>query len=89
MRVNSVVVMGSALLMCALHPTGTAAGSSETSNSYKVKDLQVISGPTPFAGGCPGANRDADHIAGDGHINALVRDAVGSGVDPLNALRCD
>jgi hypothetical protein len=23
-----------------------------------------VSGPTPFAEGCPGANRDADHIAG-------------------------
>ena len=31
---------------------------------YKVKDLQVISGPSPFAGGCPGAVDDETNIAG-------------------------
>jgi hypothetical protein len=64
MRVKSFAVMALALLLCALHPAGAAAGSSETGNSYKVKDLELVSGPTPFAEGCPGANRDADHIAG-------------------------
>jgi adenine deaminase len=31
-------------------------------------------------------DRDPDHIAADGHVNAMVRDAVRSGVDPLDAL---
>ena len=31
-------------------------------------------------------DRDPDHIASDGHVNALVRDAVRTGVDPLDAL---
>lgn len=31
---------------------------------YKVKDLRVVSGPSPFAGGCPGARFDDMTIAG-------------------------
>ena len=31
-------------------------------------------------------DRDPDHIASDGHVNALVRDAVRTGLDPLDAL---
>lgn len=31
-------------------------------------------------------DRDPDHIAADGHMNALVRDAVRHGVDPIDAL---
>src|SRR4029453_1836814 len=31
---------------------------------YKVKDLRVISGPSPFAGGCPGARFDDLAITG-------------------------
>jgi hypothetical protein len=44
--------------------TGAGARSSETSDSYKVKTLQLVSGPTPFAQGCPGADLDDAHIAG-------------------------
>jgi hypothetical protein len=31
---------------------------------YKVRNLRVISGPSPFAAGCPGAALDATRIAG-------------------------
>ncbi len=31
-------------------------------------------------------DRDPQHIAADGHVNALVRDAVAAGVDPADAL---
>jgi adenine deaminase len=31
-------------------------------------------------------DRDPQHIASDGHVNALVRDAVAEGVDPADAL---
>jgi adenine deaminase len=31
-------------------------------------------------------DRDPQHIAADGHVNALVRDAVAQGVDPADAL---
>ena len=31
-------------------------------------------------------DRDPQHIAADGHVNALVRDAVAEGVDPADAL---
>ncbi len=31
-------------------------------------------------------DRDPQHIAADGHVNALVRDAVSTGVDPADAL---
>jgi hypothetical protein len=31
---------------------------------YKVKNLKVISGPSPFAAGCPGALHDETNIAG-------------------------
>ena len=31
-------------------------------------------------------DREPEHIAGDGHVNAIVRDAVASGIDPIDAL---
>jgi hypothetical protein len=35
-----------------------------TAGPYKVKNLEVISGPSPFAAGCPGAVFDETHVAG-------------------------
>jgi hypothetical protein len=35
-----------------------------TGGPYKVKNLEVISGPSPFTAGCPGARFDDTHIAG-------------------------
>ena len=42
-----------------------ASGSiSGHSGRYIVRDLKVLSGPTPFPDGCPGAAQDDAHIAG-------------------------
>ena len=58
MRVRSFFAVGSALLASALLVAAASAGP------YKVKSLQAISGPSPFAGGCPGALHDDTNIAG-------------------------
>jgi len=58
MSVRALAAVGSALLVSALLPV--VAGASP----YKVKDLQAISGPTPFPAGCPGALFDDTNIAG-------------------------
>ena len=45
---------GPALLAGA--PLATAAGARpHTTGPYRVKDVRVVSGPSPFAAGCPGA----------------------------------
>src|SRR5215212_2973514 len=31
-------------------------------------------------------DREPEHIAGDGHVNSMVRDAVAAGIDPVDAL---
>ena len=64
MRVKFRVVAAVALLITALHPAAAGARSSGASGPYKVKALQVVSGPTPFERGCPGADHDDAHIAG-------------------------
>jgi hypothetical protein len=46
------------VIAAAVVPVGATAGH------YKVKDLKAISGPSPFAAGCPGALFDETHIAG-------------------------
>jgi hypothetical protein len=58
MSLRAFLVVGSVLLVSALLPT--VAGASP----YKVKDLQAISGPSPFSNGCPGALFDATNITG-------------------------
>jgi hypothetical protein len=50
--------MGLALLVSALLPVVAGAGP------YKVKNLHAISGPSPFAAGCPGALHDDTNITG-------------------------
>ena len=54
---SKVALAGSALLAGVfLAGTPLAAGASpHTAGPYKVKDLRVVSGPSPFAAGCPGA----------------------------------
>ncbi len=46
--------------------TASAGGASTSGHSgrYVVRDLKVLSGPTPFPDGCPGAVQDETHIAG-------------------------
>jgi hypothetical protein len=56
------LLVGSALLasvlLLASGPAAVAGGRSHKGAPYKVKDLRVISGPSPFEGGCPGARFD-------------------------------
>jgi hypothetical protein len=49
--------VAAALAACALLPALAAAAP------YRVCDLSVVSGPSPFAGGCPGDPFDAAHNA--------------------------
>jgi hypothetical protein len=58
MRVRSFLAVGSALLVSALLATAASAGP------FKVKRLQAISGPSPFAAGCPGGLHDDTNITG-------------------------
>ena len=58
MCVRSFLAVGSALLVSALLAAAASAGP------YKVKNLQAISGPSPFAAGCPGALFDDTNITG-------------------------
>jgi hypothetical protein len=58
MRVRSFLAVGSALLVSALLAGAASAGP------FKVKNLQAISGPSPFAAGCPGALHDDTNITG-------------------------
>lgn len=58
MRVRSFLAVGSALLASALLVAAASAGP------YKVKSLKPISGPSPFAAGCPGALHDDTNITG-------------------------
>jgi hypothetical protein len=66
---SRVFLLGSALLVSVLLLTSTpsaavAGARSHKGGPYKVKDLRVLSGPSPFAGGCPGARFDDQAITG-------------------------
>jgi hypothetical protein len=67
MRSRSFLV-GSALLasvlLLASGPAAVAGGRPPKGAPYKVKNLRVVSGPSPFAGGCPGARFDDQAITG-------------------------
>jgi hypothetical protein len=58
MCVRSFLAVGSALLVSALLAAAASAGP------YKVRNLQAIPGPSPFAAGCPGALFDDTNITG-------------------------
>ena len=51
----SVLLLGGAPL---------AAAGARQAGPYRVQDLRVVSGPSPFAGGCPGARFDDKTITG-------------------------
>jgi hypothetical protein len=57
MRLRFLLILAIVLLTTAL-PAASVAGS------YKVKNLQAISGPSPFPAGCPGAAFDETRIPG-------------------------
>jgi len=65
---SRIVLAGSALLASLLlagAPLPAAAGARpHRVGPYKVKALRVLSGPSPFAAGCPGARFDDTAIAG-------------------------
>lgn len=57
------------LLLCVLLLASAplpvvAGGRPDKGRPYKVKDLRVVSGPSPFAAGCPGARFDDTNITG-------------------------
>jgi hypothetical protein len=54
----------SVLLMASTPVPAVAGGGPHQGGPYKVKDLRVVSGPSPFAGGCPGARFDDQAITG-------------------------
>jgi hypothetical protein len=58
LRFSSPLSLAVAVLVAAAFP------GAATADPYKVKALEVISGPSPFAAGCPGALFDETHIAG-------------------------
>src|SRR5712691_3745974 len=59
MRKPFLLSVAVVVLFAAALPVAAMAGP------YKVKDLQPISGPSPFAAGCPGAVGDEERIVGD------------------------
>ena len=65
---SRIVLAGSALvasLLLAGAPLPAAAGArAHAVGPYKVKALRVISGPSPFGAGCPGARFDDQTIPG-------------------------
>jgi hypothetical protein len=66
---SRALVAGPALLAGGLLAAGTAvpavAGPGPHAvGPYRVKELRVVSGPSPFPAGCPGARFDNTHVAG-------------------------
>ena len=57
-------LLGSVLLLASTPVPAVAGGGPHKGGPYKVKDLRVVSGPSPFAGGCPSARFDDQAIIG-------------------------
>ena len=66
MRSRVALAAGSALLASVLLLGGAplAAAGAGPAGPYRVQDLRVVSGPSPFAAGCPGARFDDKTITG-------------------------
>ena len=58
---RKIAILGGLALVVALAGTFPALANA---GPYKVKQLQAISGPSPFAAGCPGALFDDTNITG-------------------------
>jgi hypothetical protein len=65
MRLRFFVTVGLALAASGLVPAGCLSPAVASSGPGTVKQLRVVSGPSPFAAGCPGAALDGTHVAGD------------------------
>jgi hypothetical protein len=62
--VPGLSVLGSVLLLASA-PSPVGAGIRPGKGPpYRVKDLHVVSGPSPFGAGCPGARFDDTAITG-------------------------
>ena len=70
-------VLGSMLLLASTPGPAVAGGGPHRGGPYKVKDLRVVSGPSPFAAGCPGARFDDTVITGH-ELEPMIT------VDPAN-----
>src|SRR5919108_2942108 len=57
-------LLASVLLLASAPSPAVAGGRPDKGRPYKVKDLRVVSGPSPFAAGCPGARFDDTTITG-------------------------
>lgn len=57
-------LLASVLLLTSTPAAAVAGAGPHQGGPYKVKDLRVVSGPSPFAGGCPGARFDDQAITG-------------------------
>src|SRR3954451_18056182 len=66
MRSWAALAAGSALLASVLLLGGAplAAAGAGPAGPYRVQALRVVSGPSPFAAGCPGARFDDKTITG-------------------------
>src|SRR6185437_11576848 len=58
---HRLAVVGWIAVAVALAPTVPALAQAEP---FKVKNLRAISGPSPFAAGCPGALHDDTNVTG-------------------------
>src|SRR5436190_18281716 len=65
MNARSRLSLGLAMLACSVVLVSPAMAEPHgLGTAYRVKHLGVVSGPTPFPNGCPGAFGDDAHIAG-------------------------
>jgi len=64
MHAKPLLAFGALVVVSIFTTTSSAAGPQATARPYRVVNLDAVSGPTPFADGCPGAVLDSTHIAG-------------------------
>jgi hypothetical protein len=65
MRSRLFVTAGLAVAASGLACAGSLSPAVASSRPGAAGDLRVVSGPSPFAGGCSGAALDETHVAGD------------------------
>ena len=65
MRLRFFATAGLAMAAGGLLCAGSVSPAVASSGPGAAGHLRVVSGPSPFAGGCPGAALDSTHVAGD------------------------
>ena len=65
MRLRFFATAGLAMAASGLLCAGSVSPAMASSGPGAAGHLRVVSGPSPFAGGCPGAALDNTHVAGD------------------------